>query len=422
MPTNTSSDNVIKVLVGGGLVLLLILVLLSSCDVMQNEAAPGLRQQVQALMKEDVGLGFSQAYQSRELMFPRDYGPHHQYKHESWFFGGNLHTKGYRDFAYTLTLYRLGLTPERDLITGKDFTIGAGKKKSIQSSPWRANSVYMAHFTLLDIKNNKFYVAERLSRPSLKLAGAMVEVRERGAEDSHQLKMWLHNWKLESLGDKIFPLTITAKDKNISIDLTVRKTKPNTPHGDKGLQRNSTSPGDALYHYSVPRLTTSGIVYIDGQDYRINGDSWFDQQWTSVSLDKTHLQQDVFRLQLEDRRELLLYQVRLGEQSNAGFTRGAIVNHQGIYKPLLSEDFALEILDYWVSPQTGIKYPNAWHLAVPSETLELEILPRLDMQEVDGAMRYWLGAVKITGQQLNAPGKTIRGTGLVELSGYTETR
>jgi predicted secreted hydrolase len=54
---------------------------------------------------------------------------------------------------------------------------------------------------------------------------------------------------------------------------------------------------------------------------------------------------------------------------------------------------------------------------VGRENLDLTIEPLLADQELDVTIRYWEGAVKISGERA---GKPVSGYGYVELTGYAE--
>jgi hypothetical protein len=77
-------------------------------------------------------------------------------------------------------------------------------------------------------------------------------------------------------------------------------------------------------------------------------------------------------------------------------------------------EIELTVLDYWQSPRGG-RYPARWQLKIPVEDLELEITPYLADQELQVSIRYWEGAVKISG---SAAGNPFSGSGYVELTGY----
>ena len=72
-------------------------------------------------------------------------------------------------------------------------------------------------------------------------------------------------------------------------------------------------------------------------------------------------------------------------------------------------------LEYWTSPTSGSRYPIAWQLDLPGQELTLRVHPYMQEQELNLTVRYWEGAVSVTGNQR---GTTISGDGYVELTGY----
>ena len=73
------------------------------------------------------------------------------------------------------------------------------------------------------------------------------------------------------------------------------------------------------------------------------------------------------------------------------------------------------VLDHWTSPRDGTRYPARWRLRVPARGLDVVVTPLLADQELDLAVRYWEGAVRVEG---TADGRPLGGSGYVELVGY----
>jgi len=80
---------------------------------------------------------------------------------------------------------------------------------------------------------------------------------------------------------------------------------------------------------------------------------------------------------------------------------------------LAADDFSIEVLDRWRTSD-GIDYPSRWHLRVPDHGLDLEVAPLVADQELRLAVRYWEGAVDVTG--------SVDGRGYAELTGYAGAR
>ena len=86
--------------------------------------------------------------------FPKDHGKHPDYQTEWWYFTGNLDSEGARRWGFQLTFFRRALF----------------KEPPAMLSSWAVRDVYMAHFALTDVLNNRFFHTELLSREGPDLA------------------------------------------------------------------------------------------------------------------------------------------------------------------------------------------------------------------------------------------------------------
>jgi predicted secreted hydrolase len=114
----------------------------------------------------------------------------------------------------------------------------------------------------------------------------------------------------------------------------------------------------------------------------------------------------------------MFYRLRRRDGEADPFSAGTLVLPDGTFRPLSPDDVRIETLEYWRSPESGARYPSLWRLGVPSEGLELEVVPRIADQELRAAVRYWEGAVGVRG---TSRGEPVGGDGYVELTGYGET-
>src|SRR5690349_8452235 len=115
--------------------------------------------------------GFTAALAPRPLEFPRDHGPHPDFRHEWWYVTGNLDSTRGERFGFELTFFRLALAPPGPQDTG---------------SRWRTRQIYAAHFAITDLARGQFRFAEKFSRAALGLAGAQAE----------PLHVWIDDWAL----------------------------------------------------------------------------------------------------------------------------------------------------------------------------------------------------------------------------------
>lgn len=351
-----------------------------------------VRSVVRSLGDADRG-GFARAYAPREFAFPRDHGPHPQYKHEWWYVTGNLQTTNDRHFGFQLTFFRIGLTPTA--VT--------------RPSAWATREIYMAHFALSDVAGGQFYAFERFSRAAVGLAGA----------SSTPLRVWLDDWSLQgneagrAAGE--LSLRLRAAENHIALDLTVDSKKPIVLQGERGLSRKSATPGNASYYYSATRLRTHGVVRVGDESFSVEGLSWMDREWATSALDQEQAGWDWFALHLSDGRELMYYQLRQRDGTAHPFSQGMLVSVDGVGHRLSAADVHLDVVDRWQSPRTGVQYPSRWRLRVQQAQLDLIIEPYLPNQELNVSVRYWEGAVHGSG---SAQGRAVSASGYVELVGY----
>jgi predicted secreted hydrolase len=345
------------------------------------------------ILRNDDDGNFARALSPRTFSFPQDYGAHNNYRTEWWYFTGNLKDDQEREFGYQLTFFRYSL---------------ASTEQS-KGSAWRSRQIYMAHFALSDVEDNRLYAFERFSRAAAGLAGAK----------SDGLNVWLDNWTAKSEKISGFPLRLRAKEKNIAIDLILEQGKPVVLQGDKGLSIKNSEFGNASYYYSFTRMPSSGTIFINGDRKRVSGSSWMDHEWSSSALGQDQIGWDWFALQLSDGSELMLYRFRRKDSKTDPFSYGVLVSPTGNTQTLKYNMIDIDVKNEWQSPRDGSTYPAQWHIHIPGHELKLDVWPAIADQELDLSFRYWEGAVRLSGSKGN---KKITGQGYVELTGYVNNQ
>ena len=359
------------------------------------QAATGGSSRLSELLSDQGLEGYAQAIEPRQFVFPADHGPHPDFRNEWWYLTGNLDGKEGARFGFEFTIFRFSLVPPGTDITG-------------DASAWRSNQVYIGHFAITDASARQFYVAQRYSRGGLGLAGA-------AAEPFH---VWLDDWSIAAArpdSDAIWRLR--ASDRKIALNLTLVPQKQPVLNGVNGLSQKAAMAGNASYYYSISRLQTNGTVQIGDNVFEVDGLSWLDREWGSSALSSDQEGWDWYALQLSDGSDLMFYNLRRNDGSQDVHSAGTLTLADGTAVYLSRDDFIVEVLDTWQSPQGG-RYPVAWRIAVPQYGLKLNIEPLLDAQELVTTVRYWEGAVDVSGERDGMP---IMGRGYVELTGYAES-
>src|SRR5271166_183728 len=112
---------------------------------------------------------------------------------------------------------------------------------------------------------------------------------------------------------------------------------------------------------------------------------------------------------------LMLYRMRLKNGSIDSHSNGKWIGSDGATIDLGSNDFQLDAVRRWASPVSHAVYPVSWKLSIPKLGLDLELSPAIDNQELNVAVLYWEGAIRIKGA---CSGKPVDGVGYMELTGY----
>jgi predicted secreted hydrolase len=371
--------------------IILLAVLFFGCEdkkIITDDGGVSLSKAMGDVESED----FTKAIEKRKFVFPDDHGAHSDFRTEWWYFTGNLTSDDNRKYGYQFTIFRTALT----------------KEKAERNSDWNSNQIYMAHFAVSDISNNKFYFDEKFSREGNNLAGAQ----------SNPFKVWLEDWQIVQTENKVLfdlpVINLKAKTDKAEINFSLEAIKPLVLQGDDGLSQKGKQPGNASYYYSYTRLKTNGKIILDGKEFSVEGFSWMDREWSTSALSEDQKGWDWFALQLDDNTEIMYYQMRKNDGSPDVFSKGVLVDETGKSQLIKKDNVYLKVIDYWEGPN-GEKYPSGWRINIAEKEIDLTITPAIKNQLMDVAVRYWEGSVKIEGTKA---GSKISGRGYVELTGY----
>ena len=296
---------------------------------------------------------------------------------------------GKRAWGFQLTFFR------------RSFTKEPARKKSA----WAIRDIYPAHFALTDVKKQRFFHTEIISREGPGLAGA----------SDDKLRVFVKNWSAEQRGEVIH---IKAMSHKHALELTLIPEKPLVLHGDSGYSLKGGSEKQASYYYSFTRLKAQGKIVFDGQSYLVSGLVWMDHEFGSSILEKQQVGWDWFSLQLNDGTELMAFYLRRKDGSTEQ-SFGTFVPKQKKPVDIHGSNIRISSTILWKSPHTSARYPSGWLIEIPKVKLKLKVTPLLKDQELYSTkivgIAYWEGAVTVSGSHA---GNTIKGKGYVELTGY----
>ncbi len=332
---------------------------------------------------------YDHASPDKIIRFPEDHDAHENFRHEWWYFTGNLKSQEGREFGYQLTFFRF-----------------ANASRSEIQNAWNNDQTWMAHLAVSDIESERFFLEQDMSRQSLGLAGVKIQ----------PFRVWLHNWhatETEPLDPDRLVLDLSAGGDGFSIDLSVKSKTAPVLQGESGYSRKSHTGKSASHYYSYPDMDTSGQIRIDGETFEVLGTTWMDREWSSTLLQDSQTGWDWFALHLGNGKKIMAFQIRQ-EQGNP-------YRHAVLIGPKQGK-IPLDVIEMiptrsWTSPETGIEYPIGWKLSLESaqEMIGLEVDSLMPNQEMNLLFRYYEGAVEVRGQ---SGSQEISGRGYMELTGY----
>lgn len=332
--------------------------------------------------------------------FPRDHWSHDGYRTEWWYFTGQLEAEDDpgRRFGYQLTMFKVGLAPELPP----------------SRSAWAAKSLWMGHAALGDFREGKHRFSEALWREVPFLAGFGDPSDPRiawGRAPAGSDGTWEIRWN-----GRGFDLSMRDDAQGFSFDLTTVPEKELVRHGRGGWSRKSRDGEAASLYYSFTRLRTVGTVRAGDRSWRVRGQSWMDQEFSSSLLAAEQSGWDWFSLRLADGRDLMLFVLRRRD-GTVDWRSGTLVPASGSARELADHEWSLRSTATWTSRASKAAYPARWTVEVPGEGIRVELVPELTDQEnrgrTAGGIVYWEGSVSIVD-----PAGAPAGLGYAELTGY----
>ena len=333
---------------------------------------------------------FAQEWQWRDVApgdmvkLPADLYFQKEYRIQCCYFTGHLFDANGREFGYELTFF------------------AAGVQNKAYQSKFGVNTIYLSHLAVTDAQRKRYYHFSTADAGAYGFAGA----------DSKRLHVWVDKDFVEGTPKKMH---VKAVAEDVGLDLILVPAKPAILNGERGYSRKSeASPLIASLYFSFTDLKTEGTMKLGPSLFPVKGKSWFDREISSRGLSKDEAGWDWFALQLEDGREIMLYDIRKKDGSIGAYSSGTLAYKDGRYRRLSKGDFTVNVLDHHTSEHTAARYPSKWEITVPSENLRLVATPLVQDQEftVADAMgnSYWEGTCGIEGN--------ARGRAYVEMTGY----
>ncbi len=319
----------------------------------------------------------------RSIEFPADYGSHPEFRTEWWYVTGWLTTKSGGTLGFQITFFRTRPAIDEG-----------------NPSAFAPRQLLVAHCAISDPKRGRLWQDQIIRRAGQGLAEAAVG----------DTRIRIDRWTL-ARDAEVYGASIDAAD--FSLHLTLSTTQPPLLNGTSGVSRKGPEPGAASYYYSLPHLAVAGTIIRGGSADAVQGEAWFDHEWSSEYLDSQAVGWDWIGINMSDGGALMAFRIR-GAHGEPRWAGGTLRSADGTVRILEPDEVAFSPKRSWRSPRTGIAYPVEWHVRAGSRELDLE--PLLEDQENDTRLStgsiYWEGAVRAFEQH------RLIGRGYLELTGY----
>jgi predicted secreted hydrolase len=321
--------------------------------------------------------------------FPEDHASHLEYGLEWWYYTGNVRTAEGRRFGYQLTFFRIGVD-----------------HSPRNPSQWAVRDLFAAHLAISDVRGRQFHFAEKMNRSGVGRAGASAET----------YRVWNESWEAGWAGPGRHVLR--ALDQELGLELALVEKTPPVIHGEAGISQKGSVAGNASHYYSITRLQTTGRLFLDGEVFEVEGESWMDHEFGTSFLEENQVGWDWFSIQLANGADLMMFQLRRADGTVDPESSGTLIRADGSVLTLREGRFKMEPTRTWQSP-SGARYPVGWRLSVPDEDLVLDVQAAFPGQELrtgkSTGVTYWEGATDIGGVWRGSP---ITGQGYLEMTGY----
>lgn len=347
--------------------------------------------------------GYQRACGPREFTFPQDHADHPEFRNEWWYITGNLENTSAQRFGFHITFFRIANSP-----------LAVDDKDDEVASAWASNEFYMAHFAITSVADKTIRYFERFGRAAAGLSGTLTETHSTQSGDREaNTKVWLDDWQLnitEKEGNSSLTVSLTQDDT--SLELTMVPQKPKVLQGINGYSQKSADPCNASYYYALTRMTAAGDLVFGGASHPVSGTAWLDREWSSSALADDQAGWDWFALQLDDGRDIMLYQLRKQDGSVDTFSHAVEINGSGEKRDIPLHAWQVKVDDWWQS-ESGSRYPVAGQVQFKDSGETIVFTPLIENQELNLTVRYWEGAINLSDKS----GREI-GTGYMELTGY----
>jgi len=318
------------------------------------------------------GDGFALPDPDYAFEFPRDHGPHPDFRIEWWYITANMLGADGREYGLQWTLFRTALSPGTD-------------------QGWQSPQLWMGHAAVTT--PDAHFFTERLARGGIGQAGVTAQ----------PFAAWIDEWQMA--GTSINDVRLTAQGSDFGFNVKLLADGPLVPQGQNGYSVKSTE-GQASHYYSQPHYRLQGVLSLPDGPVKVTGTAWLDREWSSQPLSADQTGWDWFSLHFKSGDKLMGYRLR-GAQDDP-FMVATWITPDGTPTPY--EAGALRAEPIETARVAGRDVPIRWRLSMPARKLDIEVTALNAQSWMATSVAYWEGPVTASG--------THEGRGYLEMTGY----
>lgn len=323
--------------------------------------------------------GFASVVPGKTLEFPRDHGPHPDYRIEWWYLTANLQDATGAAWGAQWTLFRQAMAP------------GA------QQDGWASRQLWMGHAAVTSADTHRY--AEKFARGGVGQAGV----------EAQPFQAWIDSWRMRGLdkfsAQNVAPLAVSASGADFNYALTLEADRSLVLQGDGGYSKKSER-GQASYYFSQPYYRAAGSITLGDRQIAVTGLAWMDREWSSQPLASDQTGWDWFSLHLDSGEKVMLF--RLRQKDGRNYFAGNWIDRNGRSEPLAANAIAMTPSGF-----TGIetrKLPTSWTVTIADRGLTIDSVPLNAKSWMGTRFAYWEGPISFRGSH--------SGVGYLEMTGY----
>lgn len=315
--------------------------------------------------------GFALPDPDTRFDFPRDHGPHPDFRIEWWYVTANMTDAQGTEYGLQWTLFRSALEP------------GTG-------DGWTSPQLWMGHAAITT--PDRHFVTERLARGGIGQAGVTAD----------PFAAWIDEWRMA--GPSIDDVNLTAQGIDFAYDVKLVADGPLVAQGDQGYSVKSAG-GQASHYYSQPHYRLKGTLTLPSGPVEVTGNAWLDREWSSQLLDADQSGWDWFSLRFDTGEKLMGFALR--QDGGEPYRVATWIDADGTPTPYTG---ALELTPLRRAQVAEHTVPVDWHLRLPDRDLDITVTAMNDQAWMATTVAYWEGPVRVSGSHT--------GRGYLEMTGY----